>query len=379
MTRTTTKLMSAALALALAACSNTPKADTATPEPSAATPESAPAPEPKPEVKPIPEGFHAVTPQIVVKGVDAAVDFYVKNLGAQTLLTMPGPDGKAVHAEIRLGDSVVMIDEEDPASGMKSPQSLGGSPVALMTYVPDADALVAGLLAAGAKAVYPVEEMFWGDRVGEIVDPFGHRWALATHVEDLTPEQIDARAKLAFAPPKGKKPKKGAPPAWKQVVGTPATATVPPDYRTITPVVTVADAAAAVEFYKQAFGAGERARMPSADGKKLMHVEVLLGDSVLMLSDSFPEMGTKSVSDFGGSPVSLHYYVTDVDAVYAAAQAAGAKPIMPVEDMFWGDRYGAVVDPAGLVWGIATHKEDLTPEQIEQRHRESMQKAKPAS
>lgn len=376
MTKTT--LILVALALAPLACSSSPKTDTATPDTTASAPPTpAPAPEPKPEVKPIPEGFHAVTPQIVVKGVDAAVEFYTKNLGATKVLAIPGADGKAIHAEVKIGDSILMIDEE--SAEMKSPLTLGGSPASLIIYAPDVDGTIKTLEAAGAKVKMPAEDQFWGDRWGEVTDPFGHSWMVATHVEDLTPEQIAERAKIAFAPSK-KKPKKGAAPAWKKIAGTPATEKLPKDYHTITPSFVVNDAAAAIEFYKAAFGATEKgARMLGPDGKKVMHAELVIGDSTIMLSDSFPDMGTKSVADLKGTPMSFHYYVTDVDAVFGKAQSAGATPLMPVGDQFWGDRYGMLVDPAGMVWGVATHKEDVTPEQMAERLKAEMAKAKPQS
>lgn len=379
MHKPTTKLLLAALAFAPIACSSTPKADTATPETAAApAPDPTPAP---PPAKPIPDGFHALTPMLTVKGVDAAVDFYVKNLGAQKLLVMPGPDGKTMHAEVRIGDSIVMLDEEDLAQGMKSPLTLGGSPGQLMIYVPDVDAVAATLVAAGAKPTMPVDDMFWGDRYGEFVDPFGHVWAVATHTEELTPEQMAERGKLAMQPTK-KKPKKGAPPAWKKVAGTPAANKIPAEYHTVTPAFVVADAAAAVEYYKAAFGATEKYRMLGPDGKKVMHAEVLIGDSAIMLTDTFPEMGGKNAADLGGSPVGLLHYVTDVDGAFARAQTAGGKLAMPVTDMFWGDRYGALVDPFGVMWGVATHKEDVPPEQMGERMKqqmEKMQQAKPTT
>src|SRR5690606_15445557 len=191
---------------------------------------------PKPEVKPIPDGFFAITPQLVVKGVDEAVEFYRQHLGATVVLTIPGADGKSIHADIKIGDSILMLDEE--TNDTKSPLSLGGSPASLLLYVPDVDATVAALTAAGAKVSLPVEDQFWGDRYGEVVDPFGHHWQVATHVEDLTDEQVAERAKLAFAPSK-KKPKKGAPPAWKQVAGTPAASKQPAEYHTVTPTFVV--------------------------------------------------------------------------------------------------------------------------------------------
>lgn len=377
MIRNTTKLRFIALALALApaACSETPKTDTVTPEPTASA-APAPTPEPQPEVEPIPAGFHAITPQIVVNGVDAAVEFYTAALGAQKLFAIPGEDGKAIHAEIKIGDSIIMIDEE--SGDMKSPLSLGGSPAGLMLYVPDVDAQIAAMTAAGAKLSHPIEDQFWGDRWGEAVDPFGHRWSVATHVEDLTPEQMGERAAIALAPTK-KKPKKGAAPAWKKITGTPAADRVPKEYHTVTPMFTVADAAAAIEFYKNAFGATELMRMPGPDGKKVMHAELKIDDSILMIGDSFPEMGDKSIADYKGTPLAIHYYVADVDAAFAKAVAAGATAAMPVTDAFWGDRYGMLVDPSGMMWGVATHKEDVTPEQMNERMKAEMAKAKPSS
>lgn len=381
MHETTTTILFAVLALAPLACSSSAKTDTATPD-QAAAPAPAPAPEPKPVAKPIPDGFFAVTPQLTVRGVDAAVDFYTTALGATRVFTIPGPDGKSIHAEIKVGDSVIMLDEENVQQGMKSPLTLGGSPASLMVYVPDADAAFNGLTAAGAKVAMPLEDVFWGDRYGEIVDPFGHRWAVATHLEDLTPEQMKQRGELAMQPPKkGKKPKKGAAPEWKKIAGTPATEKTPKEYHTVTPMLTVPNAAAAIDFYSSAFGATEKYRMLAPDGKRVMHAEVTLGDSAIMLSDAFPEMGSKSTAELGGSPVALHFYTTDADAVFAKAQAAGAKPEMPMMDAFWGDRYGMVIDPAGYAWGIATHKEDVTPEQMAERMKKEMQQqpAKPAS
>ncbi len=354
------------LALAPLAC-GAPKADTAKPEPA---PAPAPAPVAKAPVKPIPDGFFVLTPQITVKGVDAAVDFYGKAFGAQKLFTMAGPDGKTtMHAEIKIGDSVIMIEEEAPEHGAKGPLTLGGSPASLMVYSASADQAAATAVAAGAKLEMPVADMFWGDRYGTLVDPFGHKWAVGQHVEDLTPEQMKERSALLFpAKPKknAKPPKPGAEP-WRKVVGTPATNPIPKEYHTVTMAIVVPKATEAIEFYKTAFGAtevGERMLMP--DGR-VMHAELAFGDSRLMLSDSFPEHGSKSAAELGGSPVAFHYYTPDANAVFAKATAAGAKTKMPLTDMFWGDRYGAAVDPSGFQWGVATHIEDVSPAEMQER------------
>jgi uncharacterized glyoxalase superfamily protein PhnB len=143
---------------------------------------------------------------------------------------------------------------------------------------------------------------------------------------------------------------------------------IPEGFHTITPHLVIKGASEAIEFYKRAFGAEEICRMPmpGKDGQmKVGHAELKIGDSIVFLADEFPDYG--SVGPNGSSPVSLHLYVTDVDASFAQAVEAGAKATMPVADMFWGDRYGKLVDPFGHNWSLATHKEDLTPEQMEER------------
>lgn len=350
------------------------KADTATPEP-------APAPAPvaqekeepaKPPAQPIPDGYFSLTPQLTVKGVDEAVDFYVKALGAEELMAMPGPDGKTMHAEIKIGDSIIMLDEENLEHGMKSPLALGGSSAGLMAYVDDVDAAFVRLTEAGATEMMAPEDQFWGDRYAAVVDPFGHRWSVATHLEELSEEQMMQRAEIAMAPAKKKgKAKKKGEPAWKKIAGTPAESAKPAQYHSITPSFFVANAAEAIEFYKAAFGATEVARMPGPDGK-LMHAEVKIGDSILMLADEWPEAGQKSATTIGGSAVALHLYTENADAVFAKATEAAAKPAMPMSDAFWGDRYGAVIDPAGYMWGIATHTEDVTEAEMAERMKAQM-------
>ena len=139
---------------------------------------------------------------------------------------------------------------------------------------------------------------------------------------------------------------------------------VPDGFRSVTPHLTVEGAAAAIEFYKKAFGAVELSRMPASDGKRLMHAMIRVGDSVIMLNDAFPEMGGKGPKALGGTPVTVHLYVPDSDKVFAQAVAAGATVVMPIADMFWGDRYGQVTDPFGHCWSIATKKKDMTPEEM---------------
>lgn len=148
-----------------------------------------------PPVQPIPDGYHSVTPYLIVKGAAGAIDFYKAAFGATELTRMTQPDGRVGHAEIKIGDSPVMLADEFPDLGARSPQTIGGTPVSLMIYVPDVDATVAKAVAAGAKLTRPVADQFYGDRVGGITDPFGHAWYVATHQEDLSVEELERRAR----------------------------------------------------------------------------------------------------------------------------------------------------------------------------------------
>lgn len=148
---------------------------------------------------PVPEGYPRVMPYLIVDGGAAAIDFYTQILGASERMRMPGPDGKLGHAELQLGDSVIMLADENPEMGARGPRSVGGSPVTIHAYVDDVDDTFERALQAGAKTLQAVEDRFYGDRVGQIEDPFGHRWSLATHVEDVSPEEMSRRAEQFMA------------------------------------------------------------------------------------------------------------------------------------------------------------------------------------
>lgn len=141
-------------------------------------------------VNPIPTGMHSVTPHLICGDSAAAIAFYKQAFDAVEVSRLPGPNGKIMHASIRIGDSTVMLVDEFPDHGSPGPKTLRGTPVVIHLYVPDADALAARAAAGGAKITMPVTEMFWGDRYGQFEDPFGHRWSVATHVRDVTPEEI---------------------------------------------------------------------------------------------------------------------------------------------------------------------------------------------
>ena len=150
--------------------------------------------------KPIPEGYPRLTPYLIVDGASAAIDFYCSVLGASERMRMPMPNGRIGHAELELGDSLLMLADENPDMNIRGPASIGGTPVSMHVYVEDADAAFARALEAGAKALRPVEDRFYGDRSGQFEDPFGHRWDVSTHVEDVAPEEMAKRAEEAMAP-----------------------------------------------------------------------------------------------------------------------------------------------------------------------------------
>jgi len=156
---------------------------------------------PPKKVQPIPAGYHAVTPYLVCRDAAGAIAFYKRAFGAKEKFRMPGPGGKVMHAEIQVGDSMIMLSDEMPQQGTKSPSALGGSPASIFLYVRNVDAAFAKATAAGATVATPVQDMFWGDRYGRLRDPFGYEWQMATHKEDLTPKQIADRARTAMPGP----------------------------------------------------------------------------------------------------------------------------------------------------------------------------------
>ncbi len=144
-------------------------------------------------VKPTPEGYHNVTPYLFVRGATAAIDFYKKVFGATEIMRMPGPNGRITHAELKIGDSTIMLSDEDPHNGVMSPQTIGGFSGGLHVYVENADTVIAKAIENGAKELRPIKNQFYGDRSGTVLDPFGHMWSVATHVEDVSPEELKKR------------------------------------------------------------------------------------------------------------------------------------------------------------------------------------------
>ena len=149
--------------------------------------------------KPIPEGYHSVSPALSIDGAAESIEFYKRAFGANERYRMPWPDGTVAHAELEIGDSVVMLSDPFPESGVTPRRALGGTSVGIFLYVEDVDAVFQQAVDAGATVTTPLEDMFWGDRFGSVTDPFGHHWSLATHVEDVPPEEMEERAKAAMA------------------------------------------------------------------------------------------------------------------------------------------------------------------------------------
>jgi len=140
-----------------------------------------------------PEGYHTATPYLILQGAAKAIEFYKRAFGATELMRIDAPGDKIGHAEIRIGDSIIMLADEHPEMGFRGPQALGGTPVSLMLYVEDSDAMFAQAIAAGGTVQKPIQDQFYGDRSGQMIDPFGHVWTISTHKEDLTPAEIEAR------------------------------------------------------------------------------------------------------------------------------------------------------------------------------------------
>jgi PhnB protein len=165
------------------------------------TTKTKPKSEAKSKVKPVPDGTRTVTPHLVCAGAANAIEFYKKAFGATEMMRLPGSDGKIMHACIKIGDSPVFLVDENPAYECLGPKSLHGSPVTIHLSVDNVDAFTTRAVAAGARVTMPVADMFWGDRYGQIEDPFGHRWSVATHIRDMTVDEIQQAAKNMGPPP----------------------------------------------------------------------------------------------------------------------------------------------------------------------------------
>jgi PhnB protein len=270
-----------------------------------------------------------------VADASAAIEFYREAFGAKELMRLTEPDGRIGHAEIQIGNAVVMISDEYPDYGTVSPQTIGGSSVKIHLDVTDVDTFAERAIAAGATLVRPIEDQFYGDRAGQIADPFGYTWIVATHQKDVPVEEMQKELDK-----------------WNQErsakYSDEASGIKEPRMRrenrhAVTPYITVHKPAELIDFVTESFGAIEHFRATGSAGG--MHAEVSIGDSIVMIG------GAEHIQPM---PTAIHLYVPDVDQAYERALRAGGKSLMPVADQPYGERSGGVEDVHGNRWYIAT-------------------------
>ena len=280
-------------------------------------------------------GRITATPRIAFKNTARAIKFYEAAFGAKEVMRFAIGD-QIPHAEISIGDSVLLLADEWPEGGRFSAETLGNSPVAMTLSVPDVDAFVGHAVAAGATIVRPISDQFYGRREGTLQDPFGYLWTVSTVVEEMSVEEMHRRMNI------------GPPESAKRTAVDP----VPRGYRTLTPYIVAQDAAVLIDFVKQAFGAEETFR--SIGGAGGIHAEVRVGDSMLMMGGGGPGL------EWSGKPkqFGFHYYVPDCDTTYKRALEAGATSITEPVDQPYGERSSTVRDAAGNFWYIATYQGD---------------------
>jgi PhnB protein len=273
-------------------------------------------------------------PRLTFKQAAKAIEFYEQAFGAKETMRFEGEFGFG-HAEMEIGDSVIMFAEEWPEGGRYSAETMGSSPVSMRIYVPDVDAFVERAVAAGAKLAGPISDQFYGYREGTLLDPFGYSWSISTVKEEMSVEEMHRRFQAIMKEGEAKKP---------------AVNPIPKGFRTVTPYLIAEDGPALMEFAKQAFGAEEMFRTVGAAGG--LHAEVRIGDSMLMIGGGIPGREFRSTANTHA----IHLYVPDCDAVYKRALQAGAASIDEPRDQEYGERSASVKDPAGNYWYIATHQ-----------------------
>jgi PhnB protein len=279
-------------------------------------------------------------PRLIFKDAAKAIEFYKKAFGAKETMRFENELGVG-HAEMVIGDSVIMFGEEWPEGGRYSAETMGSSPVSMVIHVPDVDAFAERAVAAGAKLQGGISDQFYGSREGTLLDPFGYAWAVSTVKEEMPVEEMHRRFRTMMKEGEARKP---------------AVNPVPKGYRTVTPYLVAQDGPALMEFAKQAFGAEETFRTVGSAGG--LHGEVRIGDSMLMIGGGIPGREFRSTANTHA----LHLYVPDCDVVYEQALQAGATSLDEPRDQEYGERSGGVKDPVGNFWYIATHQgETYTP------------------
>jgi PhnB protein len=275
-------------------------------------------------------------PTLTFKDAAKAIEFYTQAFGAKETFRFENEMGIG-HAEIMIGDSVIMLAEEWPEGDRFSAETLGQSPITLRLIVPDVDAFVKHAVSAGAKLVGRISDQFYGRRDASLHDPFGYTWRVQTIKEEMSVEEMHRRFREML---------KSAETETKR----PAVEPVPRGFRTVTPYIIAADGDAMIAFAKKAFGAEETFRAIGAAGG--IHGEIRIGDSMVMMGGGIPGREFKATPNV----TAIHLYVEDADAVYQQALEAGASSIDGPRDQEYGERSASVKDPAGNYWYIATHK-----------------------
>jgi PhnB protein len=275
-----------------------------------------------------PEPRANATPYLSIRNATAAIEFYMKAFGAIEVTRLVQPDGRIGHAEINIDGAKIMLADEFPEIGFKSPESLGGSSVHIHLDVKDVDAMARRAVAAGATVVRPVEDQFYGDRSGQFRDPFGYTWSISTRKETLSTEEMQRRIDEMSRKEAGAPPKKY----------------IREGFHSITPYLIVPRAAVLLGFMTKALGADERFRINRPGTETIMHAEVRIGDSMIELAESNDQ--------FPPTPATIILRVDDVDAVFNRAIEAGATVLQPVADQEYGARSATVQDAAGNRWNI---------------------------
>ena len=275
-----------------------------------------------------------ITPYLTYRDAAAAIDFYKRAFGATELMRLAEPSGKIGHAELKIGEGMFMIADEYPDYGAISAETLGGSPIKLHLYVADVDQFAERAVAEGATLARPVADQFYGDRTGQLRDPFGYSWVIATRQKDVPVADMQN----AFDEWLGRHESKPEPKKFKRE-----------GFYTVNPYLTVQPAVELVDFVKEAFGAVESFRATGSAGG--LHCELTIGDSKVLIGGG---------PGFDPKPAAIHLYVPDVDDVYARAMAAGATSLGAPSDQEYGERSAGVKDIGGNEWYIAT-RFDETP------------------
>jgi PhnB protein len=286
---------------------------------------------------------------LIIKGAARAIEFYKNAFGATEVSRLNMPGDRIGYAEIRIGSASIMLADESPDYGAISAETLGGSPVRIHLSVPDVDAVAERFVAAGGKVFRPVQDQFYGERSGQLTDPFGYTWLVATRTEEVTAEEMQERFNKLVAPAHTPTPQEET---WKLPIPY-----LPKGFHTLTSYLLTTGAAKLIEFFKEGFGAEEMFRVPrSSTSDQIMHAQLRVGDSILELSDGNAEFPPRKVMNI--------LFVDNVDASYRRALDAGGVSLNEPVERPYGDREAGIADPSGNYWYLTERRasDHLTPD-----------------